>query len=133
MTPELPDEQPIQPQLRRSWTVEERHLYNPAGPDGDQRHEVLSSPSMIWEMETTCTELAKTALRNLGENQGTVGFHVDVKHVSPTKLGATVTTTAVLTAVEGKKLTFSVEAREGDRLVGIGRHRRAVIDLDDLD
>ncbi len=129
MTPEAPDEKPLGLEYRREWKVEERHLYNPSGPSGDPRHAVLSSPSMIWEMETTCTELAEKALRG-GET--TVGFHVDVKHVSPAKLGASIVTVARLIAKEGKKLTFEVEARDGERLVGIGKHRRAVVDVSDL-
>lgn len=129
MCPEPPGEEPLRLEFRRDWTVEDRHLYNPTGPSGDARHKVLSSPSMIWEMEITCTELAK---RVLGGEVITVGFHVDVKHVSPARSGATITTVAVLTARDVKKLTFKVEAREGDRLVGTGRHRRAVIDPGDL-
>ncbi len=120
------DEKPLGLELFRKWTVEERHLYNPAGPDGDPLYEVLSSPSMIWEMEVTCTELASKALR--GRNT-TVGFHVDVKHVSPAKPGASIVTVARLVEKDGDKLTFEVEAREDGRLVGIGRHRRAVVDL----
>ena len=62
----------------------------------------------------------------------TVGFHVDVKHVSPARPGASIVTKAVLESKDGKKLSFSVEAREGERLVGIGRHRRAVIAISEL-
>ncbi len=130
MTSELSESEPLRIKLSRTWTVGPEHLYNPAGPDADRRHQVLSSPSMIWEMETTCAELAKQALR--GEGQTTVGFHVDVKHVSPAKPGASIVTKAVLEAKDGKKLTFSVEAREGDRLVGVGKHRRAIVALSEL-
>ncbi len=113
-------------ELSRSWMVDERHLYNPSGKPG---HDVLSSPSMIWEMETTCADLAKSYLP---DDMTTVGFHVDVKHVAPAKPGVEITTSAQLEKVDGKKLTFSVEAREGERLVGTGRHRRAVINISDL-
>lgn len=126
MPAESPGQLSVGQELLREWTVDERHLYNPSGKHG---HEVLSSPSMIWEMETTCAELAKS---HLPEGETTVGFHVDVKHVSPARLGASILTTARITAIDGKKLTFSVDAREGDRLVGTGRHRRAVINVSDL-
>lgn len=114
-------------ELRREWIVSEAHLYNPSGSPG---HDVLSSPSMIMEMETACAELAKSGLP---ADITTVGFHVDVKHVSPTKPGASMITKAKLTAIDGRKLTFSVEARDGERLVGTGRHRRAIVSAAELD
>jgi len=114
-------------ELRREWVVSPSHLYNPSGKRG---HEVLSSPAMIMEMETTCAQLAEAQLT---AGMTTVGFHVDVKHVAPAKPGATIVTSARLTAIDGKKLTFAVEARDGERLVGTGRHRRAVINVDDLE
>lgn len=113
-------------ELRREWIVGPSHLYNPSGTAG---HEVLSSPSMIMEMETACAELAK---KGIPAGQTTVGFHVDVKHVAPAKAGAAMATTVRLASIDGRKLTFEVEVREGDRLVGTGRHRRAVISIRDL-
>jgi predicted thioesterase len=113
-------------ELRREWIVGDAHLYNPTGTPG---HDVLSSPSMIMEMETTCAELAKSGLPT---DITTVGFHVDVKHVSPAKPGASMITTAKLTAIDRRKLTFSVEARDGERLVGTGRHRRAIVSAAEL-
>ncbi|MDA1298345.1 MAG: thioesterase [Chloroflexi bacterium] len=128
-----PDQRPLDhgtlaecDELRREWVVGPSHLYNPSGQAG---HEVLSSPSMIMEMETTCAALAKAGLP---AGLTTVGFHVDVKHVAPAKPGAAIATTARLISIEGRKLTFAVDAREGDRLVGTGRHRRAVVSVDDL-
>lgn len=84
---------------------------------------------MIMEMETTCAQLAKA---NLPDTQTTVGFHVDVKHVAPAKAGAPITTFARLDAIDGRKLTFHVEAKDGDRVVGTGRHRRAIVNIDEL-
>lgn len=108
-------------ELQREWTVSPSHLYNPTDLPG---REVLSSPSMIMEMETACAQLAKSHLR---ADQTTVGFHVDVKHVAPSKPGASIVTTAKLELVDGRKLTFTVEALDGDRLIGVGKHRRAII------
>lgn len=113
-------------ELRREWIVSTDHLYNPSGRPG---HAVLSSPSMIMEMETTCARLVRT---ELPESQTTVGFHVDVKHVASARPDAVVTTVAKLMAIDGNKLTFSVEAYEGERLIGTGRHRRAVISVERL-
>ena len=110
-------------ELRREWVVSEAHLYNPTDLPG---REVLSSPSMIMEMETACAALVRP---QLPASLTTVGFHVDVKHVAPAKLGAQMVAVARLEAVDGRKLTFSVEARDGERLVGVGKHRRAVVEV----
>jgi predicted thioesterase len=111
-------------ELSREWTVSPSHLYNPTGLPG---RDVLSSPSMIMEMEQTCARLAK---EHLPAAQTTVGFHVDVKHIAPSKPGALIVTTVQLESVDGKKLTFKVEARDGGRVIGVGRHRRAVIAIE---
>ena len=82
---------------------------------------------MIMKMEETAVHAVKV---HLPEGRVTVGFHVDVKHIAPARRGALITTTARLVAVDGAKLTFEVEAREGDRLIGVGTHRRAVINAE---
>ncbi|MBT3996084.1 MAG: hypothetical protein HOF01_09815 [Chloroflexi bacterium] len=104
----------------RTLVVEGSHLYSPTGKD---EHSVLSSPAMIMEMEIACVEAVQ------GVVEASVGFHVDVKHIAPTPAGESVETTATLIKIYGKKLRFKVETKYGDTLVGIGTHRRAVIDL----
>jgi len=104
-----------------SWVVSPSHLYNPTDLPG---REVLSSPSMIMEMENSCAALAR---EHLADSQTTVGYHVDVKHVAPASPGARLTTTATLRAMKSGKLTFQVEVRSDDRLIGTGIHRRAIV------
>ena len=107
----------------RTWTVTDDMLY---APGGDPANSTLSSPAMINEMEITATEMLDPHMPSGGF---TVGFHVDVKHIAPAKPGATIKTTARLLHVNGTKFTFHVEARdvEGNRLIGIGTHRRAAL------
>jgi predicted thioesterase len=81
---------------------------------------------MIMKLEETAVHAVKV---HLPEGKATVGFHVNVKHIAPARQGALITTIARLIAVDGAKLTFEVEAREGERLIGVGTHRRAVIDV----
>ena len=114
-------------ELSRSWEVTRDHLYNPAGIPG---REVLSSPSMILEMEITCGDLVR---EHLAPGHTTVGFHVDVKHIAPSSPGATITTVALLKTVSDDRLTFAVEARDGGRLIGVGKHRRAIIPIDPIE
>ena len=49
-------------------------------------------------------------------------------HIKPSGLGAVVTATAVLTAVEGRKLTFNVGAVDAEGMIGEGVHVRYVVD-----
>ena len=86
----------------------------------------LSTPSMIRAMEQA-SQLA--VLDHLPPEQSTVGFEVNIRHVAGADLGATVTATAELERVDGRWLYFKVEAKEGDRTIGVGTHRRAIITL----
>jgi fluoroacetyl-CoA thioesterase len=104
----------------RSLVAEGSKLYSPTGKD---EHSVLSSPAMIMEMEIACVEAVQ------GIVKASVGFHVDVKHIAPTPAGESVETTATLIEINGKKLCFKVESKYGEILVGIGTHRRSILDL----
>ena len=88
--------------------------------------EVLSTPGMIAMMERNAAALA---FENLPEGKATVGFEVCVKHVAAAAEGARCTVHATLReVVDGRKLRFEVEVREGDRTIGTGTHERRVID-----
>lgn len=94
---------------------------------------VLATPRMIALME----EAACAALRGMLLPESTsVGIHVDVRHVAASPLGATVTATARVSAVEGTRISFDVTAehRVGDDVVpiGSGTHRRVIVDRDDF-
>ncbi len=87
---------------------------------------VLSTPDMIRLMEEACTAAVQPLL---DENQTSVGTHVDVSHESAAREGEVVDVEAELTAVDGARLAFRVEARVEDRIIGRGTHRRHVIDM----
>lgn len=88
---------------------------------------VLSTPGMIAMMERTSTVLA---YERLPEGSATVGFEVCIKHVGGAGEGSTCTATSTLTeVVDGRKLFFDVEVREGDRTIGVGTHQRRVIQV----
>ena len=86
----------------------------------------LSTPSMIRAMEQAAQ---RAVLDCLPPEQSTVGFEVNIRHVAGADLGATVTAMAELERVDGRWLYFKVTACEGDRTIGVGTHRRAVITL----
>jgi fluoroacetyl-CoA thioesterase len=117
---------PIPPGAKGSFTllVQPEHLANSfkdaALPP------VLATPVMIMVMENA----ALNAIRSyLDPGESAVGTAVDIRHLAATPVGRLVTGEAVVVKVDGRRVEFAVEASEGTTLIGIGSHRRAVIDL----
>lgn len=105
-----------------SRTVEEHHLAAHVG-SGDLR--VLSTPSMIALMEEAAMRCVAPCLE---ESQTTVGGKIAVSHLKPTAHGRTISATATLTAVEGRKLQFTVTASDDEGIIGEGEHTRFIVD-----
>ena len=88
---------------------------------------VFATPMMVALME----KAACKALENsLDEGSTTVGTKVDVEHVAATPVGMEVTVTATVTAVDGRKISFSVEAFDEAGLIGKGAHDRFVVNFE---
>jgi fluoroacetyl-CoA thioesterase len=86
---------------------------------------VFSTPALVGLMEGT----ALLALKGcLPFGQTTVGGHIDVRHLAATPVGATVRARAELTAVEGRKLVFKIQAWDEVELIGEADHERIIID-----
>ena len=86
--------------------------------------EVFATPAMIALMEKTSLQLVASYL---SEGENTVGTEVCVKHIKATPLGKRVQSYAQLIKVEGKKLSFKVEAFDEKGLIGTGTHIRYII------
>ena len=84
----------------------------------------FSTPSMIGLMERASIEAIHQFLE---EGQTSVGFEVNIRHLAPADIGATIVAHAELTEMDRNRLTFRVEAYDGERKIGEGTHRRAVI------
>ena len=92
---------------------------------GKEGPDVLSTPSLLALMEQCCI---KSSEPHLPDGHTTVGYAVDgMRHMAPTALGATVTVKCVLTGVDRNRLTYDIEAFEGDKQIGVANHKRAVI------
>jgi fluoroacetyl-CoA thioesterase len=87
---------------------------------------VLSTPHMIGLMEWTCRNTVKPLL---DEGFDTVGTHVNVAHLGAAPIGMMVTFTAEVLAVEGRRVTFKVEANDEKGKIGEGTHERAIINV----
>ena len=84
--------------------------------------DVFATPAMIALMEKTAwTSVAPY----LEPGEGTVGIHLDISHDAPTPLGMTITCESELVEIDGRKLVFSVSAKdEKGTVIGRGTHER---------
>jgi len=100
---------------------------NTAKAVGSGNLDVFATPMMIALMEeAACNAINK----DLEEGQSSVGTEINVTHVAPSPVGATVTATATLKKADGRKLFFWVKAFEGDKEIGSGTHTRFLIDAE---
>jgi fluoroacetyl-CoA thioesterase len=85
----------------------------------------LSTPTMLALVERATVRALDGALE---ADATTVGARVELDHLLPTPVGATVRVAATLERVEGRRLRFAVEVREGDRLAASGHVTRVIVD-----
>lgn len=86
--------------------------------------QVLATGYLVGLLEWTCL-LALAG--HLDDDEATLGVHLDVSHEAPTPPGAPVTVEVELTAVDGRTLTFAIQARDDAAVISRGTHRRAII------
>lgn len=94
---------------------------------GSGNLEVLATPAMVALMENAAMNAVKPFLE---EGESTVGAFISTTHEHPTHIGETVSATATLTEIEGRKLTFTVEASDSKGIIGRGTHIRYVISVE---
>ena len=89
---------------------------------------VMSTPSMILEIEETCRLLLKEQVIPEAE-WDSVGTIVDIRHLAATPVGAKVSLKARVISVDGRRVMFDVEASDDVEKVGEGRHERFIINV----
>lgn len=89
---------------------------------------VLSTPSMIAEMEETCRLLLKEQVIPDGQ-WDSVGTIVDVRHLAATPVGAEVSLKAEVVSFEGRRVMFDVQAFDRLEKIGEGRHERFMVNV----
>ena len=100
-------------------------LSNCAVTMGSGDLEVFATPAMVALMENAAMNAVAQALP---QGATTVGAEMNTTHIKPSPIGARVQATATLAAVEGRKLTFAVEAADEGGIIGKGTHVRFVVD-----
>ena len=85
---------------------------------------VLATPAMMCLMEQAAAELVE---RNLPDDLTSVGIAVNISHKAPTPIGLTVRAEAVITKIDGRKITFDVKAFDDIDEIGSGTHERLIV------
>jgi fluoroacetyl-CoA thioesterase len=88
--------------------------------------EVYATPAMIALMESAAVAAIEPLLP---EGQASVGIALDIRHLAATPPGQQVRARAEVTAVDGRKVTFRVQAWDEQEQIGEGTHTRYVIDV----
>ena len=89
--------------------------------------EVYATPAMAALMENTAMNSVSPYL---SEGEATVGTLLNInniKHLSATPIGCTVSCESELVEIDGRRLVFRVTARDSAGLIGEGTHERFII------
>ncbi len=86
---------------------------------------VFATPAMIALMENAAMKAVAEALP---EGSTTVGTEMNATHIKASGMGAEITATAVVTAVEGRKIVLNVGARDAQGMIGESVHTRFIVD-----
>jgi fluoroacetyl-CoA thioesterase len=120
-----PDLAPIRPGLTGTaeLTVGPEHT---APRVGSGRIAVLATPVMINLIEAAALAAVEHLLP---AGHQSLGIRLDVRHFAATPVGLRIAATAEVTGVEGRTVTFRVEARDEREVIGDGTHQRVVVNV----
>ena len=85
---------------------------------------VYATPCMAALMEAAACEAIEAGL---SEDETTVGIELNLQHISATPVGLEVRAEAEVTAVEGKIISFTIEAYDEAGKIGTATHKRALV------
>ena len=85
---------------------------------------VYATPCMAALMEGAACEAIAEAIP---EDQTTVGIELNLQHTAATPVGMEVWAVAEVTAVEGKIISFQIQAFDEAGQIGSATHKRALI------
>jgi fluoroacetyl-CoA thioesterase len=88
---------------------------------------VFATPALIALMENTAMKM----LTNLPEGNTSVGISMNMQHTKASPVGALVECSATISAIEGRKYTFTIKATDAaGNLIGEGTHERVVVNVE---
>ena len=89
--------------------------------------DVFATPAMISLMEECCWKMIQP---ELDEGTTSVGSKVNISHMAPSAIGATIECDATLIDIDGRKLTFEVVCSDENGVVGMGTHERFIVNTE---
>lgn len=104
------------------FTVSSQHLIDFAQ---DGMPEILCTPSLIWFMEHSARN---AVLPFLQPGESTVGVVVNIEHLAPTPPGAKVLCKAKVIYIDGKVISFKLEAFDEHEKIASGTHKLRIIE-----
>ncbi|MDJ0738762.1 MAG: thioesterase family protein [Gammaproteobacteria bacterium] len=119
---------------RHSFAVPDSKTVPALYPEADEfaaMPQVFATGFLVGFLEWACILALKPYLD--WPREQSVGTHIDVSHEAATPPGLTVTADVELTAVDGKRLVFRIEASDGIDVIARGTHERFVIDRERFD
>ncbi len=89
--------------------------------------EVYATPALAALMEAAAVAALDPLLQ---PGQTSVGTTLEVRHLAATPPGMVVRARAEVTAVDGRRVTFAIQAWDERELIGEGVHTRVVVDTE---
>jgi predicted thioesterase len=90
--------------------------------------DVFGTPAMIALMEKTALLMVRPSLE---AGTDTVGIEINAKHLKASPIGAEITCTATIRAIDGRKISYTIEAKDGHgETIGTATHDRFIVDMD---
>lgn len=86
---------------------------------------VYGTPALVALLELAAVHAVAA---HLPPGSTSVGTHLDVRHLAATPIGMAVRAAATLVQVDGRRLTFAVEAHDEVEKIGEGTHTRVIVE-----
>lgn len=86
---------------------------------------VLATPAMVALMENASMLCVAPLIET---TQTTVGIFIETSHSRATPVGKRIEATAIITAVDGRKISFDVVAKDDKGVIGSAKHDRFIVD-----
>jgi len=87
---------------------------------------VYGTPDLVRDIEHTCRDLL---LEHADPGEDSVGMEIAVRHTAPTLLGMGVEIAATVAAVDGRRISFTIAAKDDIEPIATGSHTRFVVDV----
>jgi len=125
-----PQSIPLGSEAKAMQIVCEDDLASILGDVDDIFPKVFATSKMIALMEIAASRVLKKFLSN---SECSVGIEININHISPTTIGATVRAQAILIDFVDHIFTFTVKAFDESGLIGEGTHKRSIVNIERLE